>query len=154
MATGRPRQRAVGQLSPPSPGSSGQELLGLRPGNSLLSGPRRLTAWSTKASGRPSRLVVISNLIVLTLRQGSGMLNSLVRASSSHNRQKPGQSLRSLGRDWTLTALEASLAGAGVNTAAMKAWRWIESGKELQRLRRSHTHKTSHFLTKKKNKIK
>ena len=34
--------------------------------------------------------------------------------------------------------------------AATKAWRRTKSGKELQRLGRSHTHKTSHFLTKKK----
>ena len=37
--------------------------------------------------------------------------------------------------------------------AATKAWRRTKSGKELQRLGRSHTHKTSHFLTKKKKKI-
>ena len=36
--------------------------------------------------------------------------------------------------------------------AATKAWRRTKSGKELQRLGRSHTHKTSHFLTKKKKK--
>lgn len=156
MATGRPGQRAVGQHGPASPGFSGQELLSLRPGNSFLSDPGWLTARSTKASADSAELVSIPKPHQLylepdrALRQTPGMLSSLVRASSSHNRQKPGQDLSSLGRDWTLTAFEASLAGAGVNTAAMKAWRWAERGKELRRLRRSHTHKTSHFLTKKK----
>lgn len=159
MATGRPGQRAVGQHGPASPGFSGQELLSLRPGNSFLSDPGWLTARSTKASADSAELVSIPKPHQLylkpdrALRQTPGMLSSLVRASSSHNRQKPGQDLSSLGRDWTLTAFEASLAGAGVNTAAMKAWRWAERGKELRRLRRSHTHKTSHFLTKKKNNI-
>lgn len=151
MATGRPGQRAEGQHSPASPGFSGQELLSLRPGNSFLSDPDWLTARSTKASADSAELVSIPKPHQLhlepdrALRQKPGMLSSLVRASSSHNRQKPGQDLSSLGRDWTLTAFEASLAGAGVNMAAMKAWRWAERGKELRRLRRSHTHKTSHF---------
>lgn len=56
--------------------------------------------------------------------------------------------------------LEAfSLAGVGVSVAAMKALSWgLSMAKEAARtqgvfllfLYRNHTHKTSHFLTKKK----
>lgn len=154
MATGRPGQRAVGQHSPASPGFSGQELLSLRPGNSFLSDPGWLTAWSTKASARLSRagLNPKPHQLHLGARQGTQADTRDAEQPGKGQllpQQKPGQDLSSLGRDWTPTAFEASLAGAGVNTAAMKAWRWAERGKGLRRLR-SHTHKTSHFLTKKK----
>ena len=78
---------------------------------------------------------------------------------ASPNR-KGGQGQRLQGKGWTLTMLEAfSLAGVGVSVAAMKALSWgLRMAKEAARtqgvfllfLYRNHTHKTSHFLTKKK----